>query len=187
MENLARGLKALIDQEHVVMHSDPQPVRPHFPPGYVENAQSLLPWSHVEERLSSALHYWLCSVRPDGRPHAVPKWAVWADQKVYFDGSPQTRHARNIAANPAVSLHLESGSDVLIMEGTAREVGKPDPALAARLAGLYADKYRALGYAPEPTQWDAGGLFAITPHTVIAWTVFYENPTKFVLGEGAAR
>lgn len=162
--------------------SMPQIIRPTFPPGYVENARALLPWSHVEQRLADAQNYWLCTVRPNGRPHAVPKWGVWLDGKVYFDGSPETRHARNLAANPYVVLHLESGSDVVIVEGTARETDPPSGTLAQRIAQAYAAKYEAMGYAPAPTTWDNGGLFEVVPHTVLAWTSFTEDPTKFVVG-----
>ena len=53
--------------------NSPQIVRPQFPPGYVENAKSLLPWSHVEQRLADALHYlawhW-CG--PTAALHAIP-------------------------------------------------------------------------------------------------------------------
>lgn len=161
--------------------ADPKISRPHFPKGYLENPKALLPWSHVEQRLSDALHYWLCTVRPDGRPHAVPKWAVYVDAKIFFDGSPETRHARNIAQNPQVVLHLESGEDVIIVEGTAKEYGKPAAELALQIAQAYAQKYADRGYAPEPDQWDEGGLFEITPHTVIAWTQFTDDPTRFTL------
>jgi nitroimidazol reductase NimA-like FMN-containing flavoprotein (pyridoxamine 5'-phosphate oxidase superfamily) len=161
--------------------TDPKISRPHFPKGYLENPKALLPWSHVEQRLSDALHYWLCTVRPDGRPHAVPKWAVYVDAKIYFDGSPETRHARNITQNPQVVLHLESGEDVIIVEGTAKEYGKPAAELALQIAQAYAQKYADRGYAPEPDQWDEGGLFEITPHTVIAWTQFTDDPTRFTL------
>ncbi|WP_287157063.1 pyridoxamine 5'-phosphate oxidase family protein [Chloroflexus sp.] len=161
--------------------SSPRITRPHFPPGYVEQARALLPWSHVEQRLTHAINYWLCTVRPDGRPHAVPKWAVWVDGKLYFDGSPATRHARNIATNPHVVIHLESGEDVVIVEGIASAIDTPAPEIAPLIAQAYATKYATMGYAPDPHQWDNGGLFAITPHTVIAWTAFTEDPTKFVL------
>lgn len=160
---------------------EPKITRPQFPPGYLENPKSLLPWSHAEQRLSEALHYWLCTVRPDGRPHAVPKWAVYVQGKLYFDGSPETRHARNIAHNPQVVLHLESGEDVIIVEGVAKESGKPDAELAKQIAQAYAHKYADRGYTPEPNQWDEGGLFEIKPHTVIAWTQFTEDPTRFSL------
>jgi hypothetical protein len=159
----------------------PEAIRPHFPVGYIEGAKSFVPWSHVEQRLTDAVNYWLCTVRPDGRPHAIPKWAVWVNEKIYFDGSPETRHARNIAAHPAVTVHLESGSDVVIVDGAARAIDRPPPALAEAIAQAYRAKYTALGYAPAADSWDNGGLFEITPHTVIAWTQFTENPTKFVL------
>ncbi len=162
---------------------DPQPMRPTFPPGYVENAQTLLPWNHVEQRLTDAVNYWLCTVRPNSRPHAVPKWGVWLDDRIYFDGSPETRHARNLVANPHVVIHLESGSDVVIVEGTAREAARPSAELAQRIAQAYTAKYAALGYAPEPTTWDNGGLFEVMPHTVLAWTSFTDDPTKFVVVE----
>lgn len=161
--------------------TDPKISRPHFPQGYLENPKALLPWSHVEQRLSDALHYWLCTVRPDGRPHAVPKWAVYLRGKLFFDGSPETRHARNIAENSHVVVHLESGEDVVIVEGTAKESGKPEPELALQIAQAYAQKYATRGYAPQPSQWDEGGLFEITLHMVIAWTQFTDDPTRFVL------
>lgn len=153
--------------------------RPRFPQGYVDHPTKWLSWSQVEQRLAEARHYWICSTRPNGRPHAIPKWAVWVDGRVFFDGSPETRHARNLAANPFVVLHLESGAEAVIVEGTAREIRRPAPELAAKIARAYAAKYAEMGYAPEPSQWDAGGLYQLTPRTVIAWTNFTENPTKF--------
>lgn len=165
------------------MKQSPKVTRPQFPEGYLENPTTLLPWSHVEQRLAEAVNYWLCSVRSDGRPHAVPKWAVWVEGRIYFDGSPQTRHARNIALNPQVVVHLESGTDVVIVEGTAAAVERPEPELARKIADAYSTKYAGLGYAPEPEQWDNGGLFVIIPRQVLAWTQFTEDPTKFVLEE----
>jgi Pyridoxamine 5'-phosphate oxidase len=158
----------------------PQGVLPRFPKGYVENPQSLLPWSHVQLKLVEARNYWLCTVRPNGYPHVIPKWGVWVDDKIYFDGSPETRHARNIAENPHVAVHLESGDEVVIVEGIAQALQKPAPALAVKVAHAYAVKYAALGYAPGPDQWDAGGLYQISPRMALAWTKFTDDPTKFI-------
>jgi len=154
--------------------------RPHFPPGYVDNPISEVSWEYVAGQLRDAKHYWLCSVRPDGRPHCVPRWAVYLDGLVYYDGSPETRHARNIIENPHVALHLESGSQAIILEGTSAPAGKPSADLAGRLVQAYHVKYAEMGYAPKADQWDAGGLYVFTPRQCLAWTVFYENPTKFV-------
>ena len=158
----------------------PRVTRPTFPPGYVDNPSSLLTWAHVVQRLTDVPNYWICSVRPNGRPHSIPKWAVWIDDRIYFDGSPETRHARNIAANPYVSLHLEDGYDVVIMEGMAKAADRPSPELGKRIAAAYAAKYAEMGYSPRPDQWNDGGLFEIVPRAVLAWTSFADDPTKFV-------
>jgi len=158
----------------------PKITRPYFPKGYVENPKSLLPWSHVVQQLTDAINYWLCTVRPDGKPHVIPRWAVMVEDNIYYDGSPETRHAKNIAVNPSVSLHLESGTDVVIVEGDAVEMQKPSPELGVIIAEAYAEKYAEIGYSPEPNQWDNGGLFMLTPRSAMAWTNFTEDPTKFV-------
>lgn len=104
---------------------------------------------------------------------------MFVEGRFYYDGSPETLHARNIVQNPHVTLHLEDGEQAVIAEGTSAPVGKPDPGLAEKIAIAYCAKYREHGYAPEPNQWDEGGLYAFTPKKVLAWTVFFENPTKF--------
>ena len=158
--------------------------RPQFPPGYVEHPSSEVSWEYVAAQLAGAKNYWLCSVRSDGRPHCVPRWGVYLDGKFYYDGSPETRHARNILENPHVSLHLESGSRAIILEGTSQPAGKPSAELAGRLSAAYKAKYSADGYAPEPDQWDQEGLYVFTPRQCLAWTVFNEDPTKFIFENG---
>lgn len=158
----------------------PKVSRPQFPKGYVDHPVSYVDWSWVAAQLTDSKNYWLCSTRPDGRPHVIPRWAVYVDGKIFYDGSPETRHAQNIASNPHVSVHLESGDQVIILEGTSVPAGKPDPGLANRLVEAYRKKYAAIGYSPEPQQWDEGGLYVFTPSQCIAWTSFTENPTKFV-------
>ena len=159
--------------------------RPHMPKGYgvPEDDQGLLDWTHVQERMTAARHYWICTSRPDGRPHATPIWGVWVDDVLYIEGAPETRRGRNIAANPAVSAHLESGEDVLILEGEAHEIVQPDKTLAARLVEAYGEKYAYAGYRPTPQNWDSGGLYAIQPRVVIAWTKFPQDATRWMLDE----
>ncbi len=158
----------------------PRVSRPVFPPGYVDHPTGEVPWEHVARKLTESKHYWLCTTRPDGRPHVVPRWCVYVDGLIYYDGSPETRHAQNIARNPYVALHLEDGEKAIILEGTSAPAGRPERELALRLSAAYKEKYAANGYAPEPDQWDEGGLYVFTPRQCIAWTVFTENPTKFI-------
>jgi len=163
--------------------------RPKFPKGYVDKPVSYLTWDWVAAQLTDSLHYWLCSVRPStpetpgGRPHAIPRWAVFVDGKLYYDGSPETRHNRNIAINPYISVHLESGTEAIILEGTSEPAEKPSLELGRKLSTAYKKKYEDLGYAPEPNSWDDGGLFVFTPRQCIAWSKFNEDPTKFIFEE----
>ena len=163
--------------------------RPVFPRGYVNQPASSLTWDWVAAQLTESKNYWLCSVRPPapaapaGRPHVIPRWAVYVDGKIYYDGSPETRHARNLESNPDISVHLESGTEAIILEGTSRPAEKPSPEFGKKLAQTYTEKYKDLGYAPEPNQWDEGGLYVFRPRQCIAWSKFNEDPTKFIFEE----
>jgi len=96
---------------------------PHMPAQYQgKKRDTFLPWSHAEERLARSRSYWICTSRPDGRPHAAPVWGFWHEGALYFGTHQDTRKARNIARNPRVSVHLESGDDVVILEGVSEPV-----------------------------------------------------------------
>ena len=159
--------------------NEPKITRPKFPPGYVDKPASFLTWDWVVERLTESKHYWLSSVRPNGHPHVIPRWGVFLDNKFYYDGSPETRHARNLEKNPHITLNLEDGRQAIFLEGISEPAGKPSPELGKRLAEAY-KKYKEFGYAPEPNSWDEGGLYVFIPHQCIAWSNFTEDPTKFV-------
>ena len=87
----------------------------------------------MTERMAEAQNYWVCTVSPDGQPHSTPVWGLWLDDRLYFGGGPQTRRNRNLAENPAVCVHLESGSDVVILHGDAQVLREPDLSLVTRL------------------------------------------------------
>ncbi len=160
----------------------PRAGRPLMPDGYgvPENNNDLLPWSYVDEKMSAAKNYWFATASSDARPAASPIWGVWLDGKLYGDGSPETRRMRNIAQNPRTVVHLESGDQVLILEGKASILtGAPERPLAERVAAAYTAKYGALGYSPTPDQWDAGGLLIFEPDTVMAWTQFPKDMTRW--------
>ena len=163
--------------------STPKISRPKLPKGYADNPVSYVDWEWVAEQMTVSKNYWLSSVRPDGRPHVVPRWGVFINNKLFYDGSPKTLHARNIMKNPYVSLHLESGDQVVMMEGISEAAEKPTSEFANQLAEAISGKYSDDGYSPKPDQWDEGGLYVFTPRQCIAWTVFYENPTKFIFEE----
>jgi hypothetical protein len=148
--------------------------------GLPKHAKDLLPWSYVGERMSAATHYWVCTVGPGGQPHATPVDGLWLDDRLYFGGSPQTRRNRNLAANPATCIHLESGSDVLILRGETR-LFIPEHPLALRLAEASAWKY---GYAPKPEDYEAG-VHVFRPRVVIAWKHPLKEATRWELPQDA--
>ena len=157
--------------------------RPAMPDGYglPKTKRGLLRWDDVEQRLRTALHYWLATTRPDGTPHVVPRWGVWLDGRFWYDGAPTTRHARNLAANPACALHLESGIETVIVEGTAAPTRVEDADLGARLAEAFG-KYHTHGYSPGADSWSGeggGGLCVLTPRRALAWFSFPKDCTRF--------
>lgn len=160
--------------------------RPIMPDGYgvPENNDTILPWDYVEDRMRGAKNYWIATASADGRPHATPVWGAWVDGRLYFDGAPTTRRGRNIAENPRVTVHLESGDQVVILEGEAQILqGAPDRQLAERVAAAYREKYAQHGYSPQADQWDQGGLFVFTPETVLGWTKFPDDTTRWKIKE----
>jgi nitroimidazol reductase NimA-like FMN-containing flavoprotein (pyridoxamine 5'-phosphate oxidase superfamily) len=163
--------------------AEPERSRPQLPSGYgvPENDEGMLEWSWAVERLEAAVNYWFSTTRPSGRPHAMPGWAVWLDGRLYFEGSPLTRRSRNLAVNPEVAVHLESGAEVVILEGEAREVGKPERALAEQLSAAFTVKYAATAYEyrPSPEQWDRGGLWAMRPRVAFGWSDFPADTTRW--------
>lgn len=158
----------------------PRASRPHIPEyGIPSGEEGMLPWSHVQERMRSAINYWVSTVSPAGQPHATPVWGVWLQDRLYFDGSPQTRRGRDLAKNPRVSVHLEDGQQAVLLEGEAHEIKQPPFDLRKRLSEAYTQKYAERGYSPEPDTWQAGGLYLFTPQVAFAWTRFPDDATRW--------
>jgi Pyridoxamine 5'-phosphate oxidase len=101
-----------------------------------------LPWSHARERLERSRSYWICTARPDGRPHSIPVWGMFIDDVLYFGTSRDSRKARNLEHNAAVSIHLESGDDVVIVEGAAQQIARSDKRILSKLDGASKKKYK---------------------------------------------
>ncbi len=160
--------------------ADPRPDRPHLPEGYgvPANTEGMLPWAEAVARLERATSYWVSTVDAHGHPHARPIWGGMVDGTLYVEGSPQTWWARNLIANPHVSVHLESAQEVVILEGTATRV-HPEAAVARRLAEGMRAKYAGQGYEPEADSWDEGGICRIQPRVAYAWTKFPSDVTRY--------
>jgi nitroimidazol reductase NimA-like FMN-containing flavoprotein (pyridoxamine 5'-phosphate oxidase superfamily) len=157
--------------------------RPQVPHYYKfsQDPEGLLPWSYAVERLVAARNYWIATCRPSGAPHTTPLWGVWVDDVLYLDGSPETRWGRNLAANPQVSVNLESADDVVIVEGDA-EFCVTDDKLAQQIIDAWTAKYGRL--VPEPADED-GGVVTVRPRRVRAWHDALLDGTVWILGDSA--
>ncbi|HEV2086875.1 MAG TPA: pyridoxamine 5'-phosphate oxidase family protein, partial [Cryptosporangiaceae bacterium] len=94
--------------------------RPYMPGyGIAEEPAGMLPWSWAEERLTSSTNYWLATVRPDGRPHVMPVWGVWADHAFLFSSSPGSRKVRNLRAEPRCVVTTQDPVRPVVLEGVA--------------------------------------------------------------------
>ena len=158
--------------------------RPEIPDGYgvPRTDHGVLEWSAVEKRLEESHHYWMATTRPNGKPHVVPRWGVWMAGLFWYDGSPDTVHVRNLAANSACVLHLENGHEAVMVEGASEAAEAPEMELGGRLAAEFSGKYSDLGYSPKPDSWqgpDAGGLRVLTPLKAMAWFDFPADVTRF--------
>ncbi|MBQ0992548.1 pyridoxamine 5'-phosphate oxidase family protein [Micromonospora sp. H61] len=78
-----------------------------------------IPPADVEERLSRELNVWLCTVRRDGSPHLTPVWFVYLSTTFWVGCESRSVKARNVVADPRVSLALESGNAPVVAEGAA--------------------------------------------------------------------
>lgn len=130
---------------------------------------STLTWPQVAARLAPWRSYWLGTTTPSGAPHAAPVWGAVVDDVFYVFSERSTVKARNIAADPRVVLHLESGEEVLIVSGVAEDAG--GPAGLPRVRAAFAAKYTGRDdhqYLPgvDPA---VDVIYAIRPRTAMAW------------------
>jgi PPOX class probable F420-dependent enzyme len=129
---------------------------------------------HVAQRLSAEAIIWLCTVRPDGRPHNVPVWFAWHDPTMLIFSMPKTAKVGDMRRSPAVSLALDSadgGQDVVLAEGRAKLItaAGEHPHF---LAGQFRQKYASsLGDMPFD-EWRSTFSQPVMIHVerIMAWT-----------------
>ena len=60
-------------------------------------------WDKTRMLLEASELFWVCTVRPDGRPHATSLVAAWVDEAVYFRSGTIEQKFANLS-NPHVVL-----------------------------------------------------------------------------------
>ena len=164
--------------------TSPEASRPHMP-GYgiagPNESGGLLPWAWAEERLLRSHDYWLATVRPDGAPHVMPVWAVWAQGAAWFSSSGASRKTRNLAADARAVITTDDPLHPVVVEGVATRV--VDPEAIARFAHWVNTKY-------ETDYPDAffteNACFCLTPATVFSLDEanFAGSPTRWTFEPG---
>src|SRR5690606_8225606 len=148
---------------------------PHADPataGHPARRASMTPptWEQARARWAEVNTYWLSTVRPDGRPHAVPLLGVWVADTFHFAAGDRTRKARNLAGNPACVVTAATPELDLVLEGRAAPVRDEERVRA--VAAAYREKY---GWEPQVRQgqlWAEGAPTAGPP----PYTVYRLEP-----------
>jgi hypothetical protein len=84
-------------------------------------------------------------------------WGIWTDEVLHLSiGSPKLMAAQT---GSPIAVHLDSGTDVVIVEGSV-ESKTVDPDLIAAYDAKYTWNYDVSTFGP---------LTSIRPHVVLAW------------------
>jgi hypothetical protein len=121
-----------------------------------------LEWAWVDDQLRAAGTYWVVpAAQPTGArrpPHPRPVWGVWNDLRLALSiGSPVVR--RLVEPGAPVTVHLDSGTEVVIVEGLAAGTSD-DPDTIAAYDAKYDWSYDVADYGP---------LTIVTPTDIVAW------------------
>jgi PPOX class probable F420-dependent enzyme len=113
--------------------------------------------AHAAKRLRDEIIGWLTTVTADGQPQPIPVWFLWdGDRSILLYSRPDKRKLANIAANPRVSLNLDSDgidADIVVVWGEIH----PSDDLPADQVPEYVEKYRGRIAALE---WKTPDVFA---------------------------
>ena len=138
------------------------PVRKVTGYGMPEPRENLVSLDFISGQMSQSRHYWISTVFPDGRPHVVPVWGIWHENRFHFEGSMQTAWGKNILKDPRIAVHLPDADKVVIIEGTAHIIqdDEIDSAAWDILDTAFQRKYKV----------DQGSPYIfVHPKRVLAW------------------
>lgn len=132
-------------------------------------ADDTVSWSEIAACLAAARSYWLCTTTPSGAPHAAPVWGVVTGSTLYLYSERRTVKARNLAADPRLVLHLESAEDVVIVRGTAEDMGRPAqvPEVVTALSAKYVSEADRQYLPDADPSFDV--VYAVRPRSAMIW------------------
>lgn len=137
----------------------------------------MISWSRVTKQLTKAHNYWIVTSRPGGRAHAAPVWGLWLNGAFYFSTDLTSGKGRNIVTNSKLIVHLESGDDVVIIEGVAEHLAPKSPILT-RFVNTYEKKYDLRPDVKVPSY----GVYRVRPNIAYGWLEknFPESATRWL-------
>ncbi len=105
----------------------------------------------------------------------MPVWGLWLDGTIWFSTDPTSVKGRNLEARPDVVIHLESGDEVCVFEGTAVRVRDAEP--LQRFDDVYLEKYDVRPSAMG----ESAGVYVLRPSAALVWTEsdFATSATRF--------
>lgn len=135
------------------------------------SATTHVSWDEIRSRLASWRIYWLQTTNPDGAPHAIPVWGVVVGGALYVYSQRSTVKARNIRNDPRVTIHGESGADVVIVRGRLSDRGRPSESMS--ITEAFAEKYDHPDERPflpsENPDFDV--LYRFEPERALVWNL----------------
>jgi PPOX class probable F420-dependent enzyme len=137
--------------------SAPRASRPYMPDNGIvgpDEGRGLLPWSWAEERLIASHHYWVATVRPDGRPHVMPVEGIWHDKSLWFTSSVRSRKSRNLRADPRCVVTTDNPIEPVVVEGVAEVVRDPDVNATFRVRPHWVFSLNEKEFTETPTRWE---------------------------------
>lgn len=149
--------------------ADPTPHRPTVPSDYGIPAELPVPLAAFDvtrSKLASARNYWVSSSSRAHGAHAAPVWGVWVDDELWFSTDARSAKGRNLREDPRVSVHLESGDDVVVVRGRVERIPHEHPD-ARRFVTAYETKYEMTFPDPLP---EAYAVWRVRPGHVLVWT-----------------
>jgi uncharacterized pyridoxamine 5'-phosphate oxidase family protein len=162
------------------MAKHPPASKPYMP-GYAmmfRKDRTVLPWTWASKRLSKSHNYWIATTSSDGRPHVMPVWGVWLDDKFYFSTGRRSRKSRNLDANPNCVVCPDGAAEAIIMEGVVTKM--KDSISLGRFVVAYKKKYNSDIRSFERSE---NPIYAVNPSTIFGFVenskTIRGNPTRW--------
>lgn len=125
-------------------------------------------------RLEQEIIGWLTTVSPEGQPQPIPVWFLWdGAESILMYSRPDKRKLANIAANPKVSLSLDSDgleADIVVVWGEMHLSDDPPADQNPDYVEKYRGRIEALSWkTPENFAADFSVPLRITVTRIHGW------------------